>query len=80
LKKVGKMIKKLNDLNTPMSPVYRCKRCGDIFTDGSYFVKSGENAGVPQKVAHICNVYVFEEDNSEYKEIGIAELVGYDEV
>ena len=78
------MIKKLSDLQTPMSPVYRCKRCGDVFTDSEYFVKGVMNSGVPREVAHTCHQHIYKDDESVdeliYDEIGIAELVGYDEV
>jgi len=66
-------------------PVYKCKRCGKIEIDGQREVTSPEEiACVEQVTTHICDVTLYtnesRSDYINYEEIGIMELVGYNEI
>jgi len=66
-------------------PVYKCKRCGKIEVNGQVVTSPEEIACVAQINTHICDVSVYADglDDPNFiatEQIGIMELVGYNEI
>lgn len=62
-------------------PVYKCKRCGKIEVNGQVVTSPEEIACVAQISTHVCDISVYSSD-AKYTmtdQIGIMELVGYNE-
>ena len=68
------------------SPVYKCKRCGEVIVYNEIQLEVDELSCIETIGTHICDVKVWIDDDltddgySTSHAVGITELVGYDEV